>query len=250
MSLIIKRHPESVLTKNQVENIVNQFHKTGELIGDGNRNVIKIINVEGVNYNVKSFKIPNIFNKIAYKFFRKGKAERSFEYASKLKVMGVLTPDPQAYVIEQSYLFRSSFYISKQLDYDFTIRKMVDNPNCDEFENVVRAFTRFTFDLHEKGIHFLDHSPGNTLIKKDGENYLFYLVDLNRMSFGALDFNTRIKNFARLSAPEKMLEIMSDEYAKLINKPKADIFKLMKHHADAFINNLLRKKRLKKRFKI
>lgn len=250
MSLIIKRHPESVLTKNQVENIVNQFHKTGELIGDGNRNVIKIINVEGVNYNVKSFKIPNIFNKIAYKFFRKGKAERSFEYASKLKVMGVLTPDPQAYVIEQSYLFRSSFYISKQLDYDFTIRKMVDNPNCDEFENVVRAFTRFTFNLHEKGIHFLDHSPGNTLIKKDGENYLFYLVDLNRMSFGALDFNTRIKNFARLSAPEKMLEIMSDEYAKLINKPKADIFKLMKHHADAFINNLLRKKRLKKRFKI
>lgn len=250
MSLIIKRHPESVLTKNQVENIVNQFHKTGELIGDGNRNVIKIINVEGVNYNVKSFKIPNIFNKIAYKFFRKGKAERSFEYASKLKVMGVLTPDPQAYVIEQSYLFRSSFYISKQLDYDFTIRKMVDNPNCDEFENVVRAFTRFTFDLHEKGIHFLDHSPGNTLIKKDGENYLFYLVDLNRMSFGAIDFNTRIKNFARLSAPEKMLEIMSDEYAKLINKPKADIFKLMKHHADAFINNLLRKKRLKKRFKI
>ena len=115
---------------------------------------------------------------------------------------------------------------------------------------MVRAFTRFTFNLHEKGIHFLDHSPGNTLIKKDGENYLFYLVDLNMMSFGALDFNTRIKNFARLSAPEKMLEIMSDEYAKLINKPKADIFKLMKHHADAFINNLLRKKRLKKRFKI
>jgi hypothetical protein len=250
MSFIIKLHPESVLTENLVENIINQFHKSGELIGDGKRNVIKIIQVGGIKYNVKSFKIPNIFNKIAYKFLRKGKAQRSFEYASKLKTMDVLTPDPQAYVIEESFLFRRSFYISKQLDYDFTIRKMVDEPNYNEFENVVRAFTRFTFNLHEKAIHFIDHSPGNTLIKKDGENYLFYLVDLNRMSFGTIDFNTRIKNFARLSAPEKMLEIMSDEYANLINKPKADVFKLMKHYADAFRNKHLRKKRLKKRLKI
>jgi hypothetical protein len=250
MSFIIKLHPESVLTENLVENIINQFHKSGELIGDGKRNVIKIIQVGGIKYNVKSFKIPNIFNKIAYKFLRKGKAQRSFEYASKLKTMDVLTPDPQAYVIEESFLFRRSFYISKQLDYDFTIRKMVDEPNCNEFENVVRAFTRFTFNLHEKAIHFIDHSPGNTLIKKDGENYLFYLVDLNRMSFGTIDFNTRIKNFARLSAPEKMLEIMSDEYAKLVNRPKAEVFKLMKHYADTFINKLHRKKRLKKRLKM
>ncbi|TPV32861.1 Kdo domain containing protein [Paucihalobacter ruber] len=250
MSFIIKLHPESDLTTGQVQTIIDQFNNKGELIGDGKRNVIKIIEVEGIKYNVKSFKIPNIFNKIAYKFLRKGKAERSFEYASKLKTMDILTPDPQAYVIEESFLFRRSFYISKQLDYDFTIRKMVDDPNCDEFENVVRAFTRFTFNLHEKGIHFIDHSPGNTLIKKNGEHYLFYLVDLNRMNFGTLDFSTRIKNFARLSAPDKMLEVMSDEYSKLINQPKAEVFKLMKHYADTFRNKLLRKKRLKKRLKI
>lgn len=247
MSFIIKLHPESDLTENQVQNIIEQFHKTGELIGDGKRNVIKIIETKGLKYNVKSFKIPNIFNKIAYKFFRKGKAERSFEYASRLKSMGVLTPEPQAYAVETSFLFGESYYISKQLDYDFTIRKMVDEPASEHFEEVVRAFTRFTFNLHELGIHFIDHSPGNTLIKKAGDRYLFYLVDLNRMNFGTLDLNTRIKNFARLSAPDNMLDIMSDEYSKLVNRPKAEVFKLMKHYADNFLNKLHRKKRLKKR---
>ena len=250
MSFIIKLHPESDLTENQVKNIIEQFHKTGELIGDGKRNVIKIIEIDGLKYNVKSFKIPNIFNKIAYKFFRKGKAERSFEYASRLKSMGVLTPEPQAYAVETSFLFGESYYISKQLDYDFTIRKMVDEPASEHFEEVVRAFTRFTFNLHELGIHFIDHSPGNTLIKKEGDTYLFYLVDLNRMNFGALDFSTRIKNFARLSAPDNMLDIMSDEYSKLVNRPKAEVFKLMKHYADTFIHKLQRKKRLKKRLKM
>jgi hypothetical protein len=250
MSFIIKLHPESDLTIGQVQTIIDQFNNTGELIGDGKRNIIKVIEIDGVEYNVKSFKVPNIFNKIAYKFLRKGKAERSFEYASRLKSMGILTPEPQAYAVESSFLFGKSFYISKQFDYDFTIRKMVDEPYSEDFETVVRAFTRFTFDLHEHGIHFIDHSPGNTLIKKDGERYLFYLVDLNRMNFGTLDFNTRIKNFARLSAPDAMLDMMSDEYSKLVNRPKAEVFKLMKHYADTFINKLHRKKRLKKRLKI
>lgn len=250
MSFFIKLHSESDITANQVQNVIDQFHKTGELIGDGRRNVIKIIEIEGVKYNIKSFKIPNIFNKIAYKILRKGKAQRSFEYASKLKSMEILTPNPEAYAIEETALFGKSFYISKQLNYDFTIRKMIDEPDSDDFDTIVKAFTRFTFNLHEKGIHFIDHSPGNTLIKKNGENYLFYLVDLNRMNFGALDFNTRIKNFARLSAPEKMLELMSDEYSKLINKPKAEVFQLMNHYAEAFRNKILRKKRLKKRFKL
>ena len=250
MSFNITVHPDSHLTVAQVHTVINQFNHTGELIGDGKRNVIKIIEIEGVKYNVKSFKIPNFFNKIAYKFFRKGKAERSFEYASRLKAMGILTPEPQAYAVETSLLFGRSYYISRQLDYDFTIRKMVDEPTADDFEAIVRAFTRFTYELHEQGIHFIDHSPGNTLIKKAGDEYLFYLVDLNRMTFGVLDFNTRIKNFSRLSAPDAMLDVMSDEYAKLVNKPRAEVYQLMKHHADAFINKLYRKKRLKKRLNL
>ncbi|QRE24688.1 Kdo domain containing protein, partial [Flavobacterium psychrophilum] len=44
--------------------------------------------------NVKSFKIPFFFNGIVYKFFRKSKAERSYNYAKILSEKGIGTPNP------------------------------------------------------------------------------------------------------------------------------------------------------------
>ena len=60
----------------------------------------------------------------------------------------------------------------------------------------------------------MDHSLGNTLIKKVGGKYEFFLVDLNRMKFHSMSFKERMKNFAKLSPKNLMLDIMSEEYAK------------------------------------
>nr|WP_245940275.1 lipopolysaccharide kinase InaA family protein [Seonamhaeicola aphaedonensis] len=218
--------------------------------GVGERNIIKIVNVDGVNLNIKSFKIPNIFNQIAYKFFRKSKAQRSFEYAKKLIELEVGTPKPIAYFeYESLFLFNKSFYVSEQLDYDFTYRELTHDFNIPDYDKILRLFTRFTFSLHEKGIHFLDHSPGNTLIKKNGDKYDFYLVDLNRMNFGAMDFETRIKNFARLTKHKSMVEVMSDEYAKCSNVNYSKVFSLMWRETQAFQERFNRKKRWKKKLK-
>ena len=72
---------------------------------------------------------------------------------------------------------------------DLTFRELTKDLNYPDHEIILRAFTRFTFQLHENGINFLDHSPGNTLVKKVGKEYEFYLVDLNRMNFGFMDFD-------------------------------------------------------------
>jgi len=183
--------------------------------GFGDRNVIKIINLDAVKLNIKAFRIPNFINKIVYNFFRKSKAQRSYEYANKLIELGVGTPKPLAFFEYKSLLlFNRSYYISEQLDCDMTYRELTKDFTIPDYDNILRAFARFTYSLHEKGINFLDHSPGNTLIKKIGDKYEFYLVDLNRMVFGPLDFETRIKNFSRLTIHKSMVEVMSDEYAK------------------------------------
>lgn len=90
----------------------------------------------------------------------------------------------------------------------------------------MRQFTKFSFDLHEKGIEFLDHSPGNTLIKKiESNQYEFYLVDLNRMKFhNNMDFEARMKNLRRLTPKEDMIAVISNEYAKFYNKSETEIF--------------------------
>ena len=72
-----------------INKVINDFNSKGELI-KGTRNTIKKINIENLIVNIKRFKSPNIFNKIAYTFFRSSKANRSYNYAKKLIDNGIM----------------------------------------------------------------------------------------------------------------------------------------------------------------
>lgn len=233
-----------------LDDIIKNFDTKGEPFGNQDRNSLKLFELDNKTINIKSFRVPNIVNQIAYKFFRKSKAQRSFEYANKLMELRIGTPKPIAYYeFKTPLLFKKSYYISEQINDDLTYRELTTDFSYPDYENILRAFTRFTFDLHEKGIHFLDHSPGNTLIKKTDDGYHFYLVDLNRMEFKNLDFETRIKNFSKLTIHKSMVEVMSDEYAKCTGENYDTIFNLMWKLTEDFQNKYHRKRRLKKKLK-
>lgn len=226
--------------------LIQNFQEEGELLNNGQRNSIKIFEVDGISINVKSFKVPHWINKIAYRFVRKSKAQRSFEYAHALLKKGIGTPQPIAYVIDDSgFTFGKSFYASQHLIHDLTYRELVENPNYPDHENILRAFTRFTYLLHEKGVEFLDHSPGNTLIQHDNGNYKFFLVDLNRMNFRRLSFDDRMKNFSRLTPKKEMVRIMAKEYANLTKLPQEKIFKQMWFYTSDFQKNFQKKQKFK-----
>lgn len=233
------------------KDLVEKIHNFNTLEGgEGDRNTIKITKLNQQFVNIKAFRIPNIVNQLVYNFFRKSKAQRSFEYAVKLLDLGIGTPKPLAYFEYKSLLlFKKSFYVSEQVDCDLTYRELTRDFNYPEHEKILRAFTRFTYGLHQKGIHFLDHSPGNTLIKKNGEAYNFYLVDLNRMNFGALNFETRIKNFSRLTKHKQIVEVMSDEYSKSSGVDRDKVFNLMWKETQNFRHKFERKQNLKKSLK-
>jgi tRNA A-37 threonylcarbamoyl transferase component Bud32 len=241
------------LSKDDRISLANVIHNFDLIEGGfGKRNFIKQVFVNGEEWNIKSFKIPNLVNKIAYKYFRKSKARRSFEYANTLLKSGVNTPKPIAFFeYSSSFMLYKSFYVSEQFHYDLTYRELIHDHGYPEFEKILRAFTRFTFNLHENGINFLDHSPGNTLIKKNNNSgeYDFYLVDLNRMKFHSMDFEERMKNFAKLSPKDVMLDIMSDEYAKLYPyKTKEEITKVMYFYSNKFSTYYVRQEQFKKKY--
>lgn len=241
---------DSKFSKQDIEHILERFTSEGELIGDGNRNVIKILEVNGERLNIKAFKIPNIINQIVYRFFRKSKSQRSYEYAYKLGSLGIKSPQPIAYIENTNLItFKKSYYISKQVNYDLTFHDLLISKDLPGYENIMRAFTQFTFLLHEKGIHFLDHSPGNTLITVADENYEFSLVDLNRMEFKTLTFDERMKNFARLSPRDQMLDIMSNEYSKIYTeRPESEIKEKMYHYSHEFMNSFAKREAFKKKY--
>jgi hypothetical protein len=238
--------------ENSIQQIISSFDSSGELFGNGDRNKIKLFDLNGKIVNVKSFKIPHFINKIAYKYFRKSKAKRSFEYANKLIELGIGTPEPIAFVEFSSLLgLENSYYVSEHLLCDLTYRELVEVPDYPDRDNILRQFTKFSFDLHEKGIEFLDHSPGNTLIKKNANgNYNFFLVDLNRMEFhNEMSFETRMKNLCRLTPLKEMVATMSNEYAKYYNEPEEKIFNTLWEDTSDFQEKFYRKKRLKKKLK-
>lgn len=235
--------------ENFIKSIPDIFEKEGDTIYKG-RNVVKIFEHEGVLFNVKRFKVPNMINRLAYKYFRKSKAERSFLYANRLLELGINTPDPVAYFEYSNVLgLKFSYYVSLHYEYDFTFRELIREEinNC---KDILLQFTEFTHKLHANGVYFIDHSPGNTLIKKVDGKYIFSLVDLNRTKFfnKELDLELGIKNFYRLGSTKEMVEVMAEQYAILRDADKEKVLEsMMKQTMD---HNASVKKKYQKKKKV
>ena len=119
-------NPKYKYLEKDILNIPSIFDKTGTIIQD-NRNVIKILEIKGLLLNVKSFKQPHFINRIAYTYFRKSKAYRSFQYANKLIENNISTPEPVAYIEIIDGLLTKSFYISIQVNIDMEFIALRDS---------------------------------------------------------------------------------------------------------------------------
>lgn len=62
-----------------------------------------------------------------------------------------------------------------------------------------------------------------------------------------MNFETRVKNFAKLTIHKSMIEIMSNEYAKCTGEDEEKIFQLMWQTTKEFQDKFYRKIRIKKR---
>ena len=236
------------LKGDKIIDLINNFSSAGIVIKDS-RNIVKKFDLNSLKINIKSFKVPNIINSFVYNFFRMGKAERSYFYALKLLSLGINTPTPIAFFEFKNLFFLSkSYYVSEQLEYDFSIRDVIKDLRFPDRDKILKLFVKFTFKLHENNINYLDHSPGNTLIVKNKLNYDFYLIDLNRMKFEKMSLNKRMQNFERLSQDTSIISIFSKEYSKLYSKDFELINNLMREKVHNFFSTKMRKKRLKSLF--
>jgi len=237
--------------ESEIKSFIDEFDSQGQTIYKGTRNELKTKQIKDISVNIKRFQVPNWVNQFAYRWIRNSKAERSFAYAKTLLQRGVNTPQPIAYQENYSFLgVLNSYYVSIHQDYDFTFRELTYQPNFPRREKILRDFTRFTHHFQEQGIFFIDHSPGNTLIKKTNKEYEFYLVDLNRMKFKKLSFYDRIKNFARLTPDKEIYVILADEYAKLTNNDKTEIFDLMWEQVKLARRKMDKKQNFKKKMRL
>ena len=196
-----------------VYNLPELFEKEGITI-HSLRNTLKTFEYKGTKIVVKSFHKPNFINRFIYGNFRKSKARRSYDYAQKLKGLGIGTPMPIGFYEQKCvFLFTKSYYASIQSECINKFTELINNTQFPNRTEVLKAIGRFTATIHEKGILHRDYSAGNILFQQKEDSIEIELIDLNRIEFGNVDIEKGCRNFERLNIDAESLEIMAREYA-------------------------------------
>lgn len=163
------------------------------------RNVIYSLGtIDGISLSIKAFHAPSLINSLVYTHLRRSKAQRSYENARRLISMGFDTPDPVAYIeIHCGVRLTRSYYICRQIDGAEDLR-LWHLRNAATMTPVLDGLAQYMVRLHRAGVYHKDFSPGNILYRNENGAYRFYLIDINRMSFGVHSHKRLMDNFSRI----------------------------------------------------
>ena len=231
--------------KDTLLNIKNIFDDSSETIHKA-RNELKIIELNGIKCVVKSFKIPHMLNRVAYTFFRDGKAKKSYLNAVKLTELKVSTPEPIGLIEFFSMgLLEESYFISIYEPYEFTIREVFHH-KVENISEILKQFAYFTYEIHQKGVWHVDYSLGNILISDEHGSYKFSLVDINRMEFKSISPIEGLENFNKFWAKDKNdLTVIAKEYAQLTNFDEKEAVDIVQKSAQKLEDQVNLKRKLK-----
>jgi hypothetical protein len=220
---VLEMHASAGVTPSDMLEICDAA-PTGKLIYAG-RNSIWALDWRDKSFAVKAFGVPWGIRKWIYGGPRASKARRSFENASALVALGLHTPRPIGYAEFGSQLcLLKSFYVSEHLPASsgvFPLRDVLLDPYRADREDILLAFGQYTCTLHDLGVLHRDYSPGNILVVNSDapSQYRFELLDLNRMSFGALSLQQRMHNLRLLWADDDDLLTVVKGYAEMFGRP-------------------------------
>ena len=218
MSTKYKISPKYYSLKKSILDSKKNFQSLGRMIKSG-RNELKIVEINGEKFLIKSFQIPTSIKSYTYGNIFSSKAKRSFENANLLLLKGIHSPEPVAYIEYYKGLqFQESYYISKYFphDYDLSVifKKYNDvNYSFHDWENLLNSFIRFTVDLHNKKIVHLDYNRRNVLILKQDSEYIFSLVDLNRMRFKTPSLISRMRSLQKITSNPQLIKMIARQYS-------------------------------------
>jgi len=231
-----------------LKEIKNIFPAGGESIHKA-RNELKIMDLNDISCVVKAFRVPNIINQFAYSYIRKSKAYKSFHNSIKLTELGVNTPQPIGYIeFYKNTLLKESFFISKTFNYDLTMANVRDD-DLEDKEQILEAFAKFTYEIHQRGVWHVDYSGGNILINRNGKDYEFSLVDINRMEFLTITGYKGLENFNKMWFDERSLTTIAKVYARLANLDDSRAIKEILAHDAKLKSHVLKRRQLKALFK-
>lgn len=182
-----------------------------ELIYSGRNRVYTLPAPDGTVINIKAFHNPRFPNDIIYTTLRQSKAKRSFEYATRLLAMGILTPEPIGWgEVRCGFSLKQSYYFCRQLP----LNHVRDWEKIPDYEAMLRALGRDMVKFFDNGVLHKDFTAGNILYEPlaDGD-FRFYYIDLNRMDFGVTSHEKLMTMFRGIHPDKEQVAKLARYYA-------------------------------------
>lgn len=228
-------NPESPEAEALVRNVTaNGVPPESTPIYTGKRNTLVKLNCidgttdnrPGREINIKAFRIPPFPNDFIYRFFRSGKAQRSYENALKLIELGFKTPYPIGYgECRQGVRLKGNHGLWVRLTRSYYLCEQLPLKNMhywewrEDIDSFLPAFAAEIARLHKARVWFKDFSPGNILVDRtEGGEYEFYYVDLNRMEFNVRDEKKLMQMFKSITWCDEWVEKLARPYAAAAGK--------------------------------
>lgn len=195
-----------------IRRLPDTFYTTGQLVYE-KRNTVKRYEADGVSVVAKKYKHPNLAQRIAYTCFKSSKAKRAYEYAARLRGMGIESPHEVAYIeIRRHGLFTIGFFLSRNCDYQ-SVSNAFPAGNFDH--DLADKLAMFLVELHTKGVLHGDLNLTNILYHVDDDGkYHFVLIDTNRSVFKHPTRRECLDNLKRITHKRELLVCIISLYAR------------------------------------
>ena len=249
MKTTIQVNPKYEDISSFVYALSEQYDKDGEVIYNGRNQVKRFFLNEDQPVIVKRYKKPNFIQRVAYSFFKPNKAERAFEYAIRLKSLGIDTPLPLACITTWHGALVYQYYFISSEDNRPSCLDLMDK-NLSYREGLVEALANFFVKMHQAGFLHGDTNLTNFLYSYSPQNNLFSLatIDLNRSTFVANPSKKEcLLNFVRLSHNREILQLVVGAYARLRGWDVKESIDFVVEHVGRFERKKARSYRLKGR---
>jgi len=196
-----------------MRHIDEHFEREGVEIHRG-RNVIKVLEVEGLTLCVKHYGSLPLRRRLADRTYRTPKGKKAYVRPLQLRERGFESPEPVAYVAYHRSLTRdSAYFVCLLSNYTHSMAEACSLPQP-ERDELTRNFAEYAARLHEGGFLHRDFSSDNILYGKVNGKYHFSLIDTNSMRGGKrVGVEKGCKNLARLQGDDHFFGVLLDHYA-------------------------------------
>lgn len=190
---------------------IEKYFSESDAVLQNDRNTIKEVKFNYKAFVVKSYKVPSTINSFIYTYLKKSKAWRAYEHGLKIPQF---TPKVIARIENFNPRLTQSYLICEKFDADFNMQAPLFKQHPDK-EAIFKGFAKFVFELHKSNVIHHDLSPGNILIKKHDQGYIFKIIDINRMTFEVPSTRQKAQNFSKLWADTEDLSTILKVYAQV-----------------------------------